>query len=112
MCHCNSCKQRSGGLASYAFIVTNGKDKVSITGDGHVNREDTNTTSGKPMQRSMCSTCGSPVRIIEGGAPETWCLQYGLFASEVDLPPPKLELFRSKACAWETSVGKDVRETQ
>ena len=62
------------------------------------------------MQRSMCSRCGSPVRIIEGTAPDMWCMQYGLFADEIDLPAPKLEMFRSKACGWQKEVGEDVRE--
>lgn len=108
MCHCASCKRRSGGIASYAFIIP--KEQVTISGDNHVNYEDKDTGSGKPMQRSMCSYCGSPVRIIEGSAPDTWCMQYGLFADEVDLPPPKLEMFRSKACAWVKAVGEDVKD--
>ncbi|KAL1588071.1 hypothetical protein WHR41_03166 [Cladosporium halotolerans] len=110
VCHCANCKRRSGGVASYAFMVP--KEHASITGDNHVNHSDPNTSSGKPMQRSMCSRCGSPVRIIEGHAPDVWCLQYGLFADEVELPRPKLELFRSKACGWVAEVGEDVKETQ
>jgi hypothetical protein len=88
------------------------KEHVSIDGDTHVNWSDPNTSSGKPMQRSICSECGSPVRIIEAHTPGTWCLQYGLFTDEVELPKPKLELFRSKACEWMGVVGEDVEETQ
>lgn len=110
MCHCSSCKRRSGGIASYAFIIP--KQHVTITGSTHTNYQDNDTGSGKPMERSMCSHCGSPVRIIEGHAPDMWCMQYGLFADEVDLPPPKLELFRNKACGWVKAVGQDVMETQ
>lgn len=110
MCHCASCKRRSGGIASYASLIP--KNQVTITGDTHSNYEDPDTGSRKPMQRSLCTYCGSPVRIIEGSAPDTWCMQYGLFADEVHLPPPRLELFRSKACAWVREVGKNVRQTQ
>ena len=110
VCHCSNCKRRSGGVASYAFMVP--KENVLIAGETHVDRSDPNTSSGKPMQRSMCSECGSPVRIIEGHAPDIWCLQYGLFADEVDFPKPKLELFRSKACEWIDIVGEDVKGTQ
>lgn len=88
------------------------KEHVLIAGDTYVDRSDPNTSSGKPMQRSMCTECGSPVRIIEGHAPDIWCLQYGLFADEVGLPKPKLKLFRSKACQWIGAVGEDVKETQ
>jgi len=58
----------------------------------------------------MCSECGSPVVVIEHSAPETRCLQYGLFAGEVELPKPKLEMFASRMCVWEKKVGEDVRE--
>lgn len=80
------------------------KENAFIAGDAHVDRSVHNTSSGKPMQKSMCAECGSPVRIIEGHAPDIWCLQYGLFADEIDLPKPKLELFRSKACGSMLSV--------
>ncbi|KAI7213359.1 hypothetical protein KC333_g6617 [Hortaea werneckii] len=111
ICHCASCKRRSGGIASFAFMVP--KQHVEITGpNSHVTYIDPHTGSGKPMERSMCSECGSPVRIIEGHAPDVWCLQYGLFADEVDLPPPKLELFRKKACAWMPPLGEVVKDEQ
>ena len=110
VCHCANCKRRSGGVASYAFMIP--KHHVSIASDCHVNRSDPNTSSGKPMQRSMCSECGSPVRIIEGHAPDIWCLQYGLFADEIELPKPKLELFRGKACSWINAVGDEMKQTQ
>jgi hypothetical protein len=109
MCHCTSCKRRSGGVASYAFMVPKEKVSISSPTSTHVTFVDPDTGSGKPMQRTMCSTCGSPVCIIEASAPDTRCLQYGLFADQ-ELPPPKLEMFRSKACAWVNSVGEDVKQ--
>ncbi|KAL1296919.1 hypothetical protein AAFC00_004530 [Neodothiora populina] len=108
MCHCANCKRRSGGVASYAFIVP--KQHVSMTGSSHTYYTDEDTGSGEAMQRSMCSHCGSPVCIIEAHAPDMRCLQYGLFADVVELPPPKLELFRSQACRWVTSVGQNVKQ--
>jgi len=111
MCHCTSCKRRSGGLASYAFLIPQQHVHITSDEDTHVEYADNDTGSGTPMQRSMCARCGSPVRIIEGSAPETWCMQYGLFAGEVELPPPKVEMFRSRACGWVRAVGEDVRET-
>lgn len=107
MCHCTACKRRSGGVASYAFIIP--KEHVDITGSSHTTYTDNDTGSGKPMQRTMCKECGSPVCIIEGHAPDMRCLQYGLFADQ-ELPPPKLEMFRSAACKWVNSVGQDVKE--
>ncbi|KAF2857435.1 hypothetical protein K470DRAFT_260809 [Piedraia hortae CBS 480.64] len=108
MCHCQNCKRRSGGLASYAFLIPKGD--VQIKGTTHTEYADHDTLSGKPLRRSMCSACGSPVRIIEASQPETWCMQYGLFADNA-LPKPKLELFAKDACAWENKVGETVMET-
>jgi len=107
MCHCTNCKRRSGGIASYAFVIP--KDVVSVTGSSHISYEDPNTGSGKPMTRTMCEKCGSPVIIIETSAPDMRCVQYGIFAGE-ELPPPKMEMFRSLACAWTNSVGEEIRE--
>lgn len=113
MCHCNSCKRRSGGIASYAFIVP--KNLVSITAsppDVYATYLDHDTGSGKPMTRTMCRECGSPVVIIEGSQPEVRCLQFGLFAGEVELPKPKLEMFRREACGWVGEVGEKVMQEQ
>lgn len=91
------------------------KDKCDITelAPGmHITYTDKSTTSGKPMQRTMCKNCGSPVCVIEAHAPDTRCLQFGLFAGEVELPKPKMELFRQAACVWEPIVGETVKDTQ
>ncbi|KAI7344872.1 hypothetical protein KC336_g22920, partial [Hortaea werneckii] len=49
ICHCASCKRRSGGIASFAFMIP--KQHVEITGPGHVTYIDADTGSGKPMER-------------------------------------------------------------
>lgn len=88
------------------------KGHVTITGSTHTSYMDPETKSGKPMERSMCSRCGSPIRIIEAMDPDTWCMQYGLFAGESDLPPPKLEMWRRRACDWAPKVGEKVLDEQ
>jgi len=109
MCHCRNCKRRSGGVASYAFAIP--KDQVTISGDSHTTFLDKNTESSKSMRRTMCSTCGSPVCIIEESSPDTRCIQYGIFADQ-ELPKPKLEVFRRDACRWISEVGEKILETQ
>lgn len=114
-CHCNSCKRRSGGIASYAFMVPKEKVTVKDPDSLHVEYIETNTTSGKPMVRTMCKRCGSPVIVIEDSAKDIRCLQYGLFAvgdSKVELPQPQLELFRKQACQWERILGEKVLDEQ
>ncbi|RYP51239.1 hypothetical protein DL768_003398 [Monosporascus sp. mg162] len=107
-CHCDSCKRRSGGVASYAFVVP--EQRVSFHGSAHKTFEDRDTGSGKPMRRTMCAECGSPVCVIEADSPDMRCLQYGLFAGQVELPRPALEMFASKRVPWINEVGEDVRE--
>ncbi|ROW00338.1 hypothetical protein VMCG_07329 [Cytospora schulzeri] len=123
-CHCTSCKRRSGGIGSYAFIVP--KQNVqfhpaptppsTIGPSGGVHRVfvDTDTSSGQPMQRTMCAECGSPVCIIEASDPDARCLQFGLFAEcdGVDLSEckPKLEMFACRRVKWMPEVGEDVKE--
>lgn len=85
-CHCTSCKRRSGGVASYAFVVPKQHAQFTPAFDGnqagvHKVFEDRDTGSGKPMQRTMCAECGSPVCIVEASDPDARCLQYGLFAA-------------------------------
>ncbi|CAD0106672.1 unnamed protein product [Aureobasidium uvarum] len=108
-CNCTNCKRRSGGIASYAFIVP--KDHVSITGSTHESYSDPDTGSGKPMTRTMCTECGSPVCIIEASSPDDRCLQYGLFAGEVELPKPEIEFFGRDRVVWVAEMGKNVKET-
>ncbi|KAG9679510.1 hypothetical protein KCU99_g1367, partial [Aureobasidium melanogenum] len=108
-CNCTNCKRRSGGIASYAFIVP--KQHVSISGSTHKSYSDPDTGSGKPMTRTMCTECGSPVCIIEAASPDDRCLQYGLFAGEVELPKPEIEFFGKDRVVWVPEMGKDVMET-
>lgn len=123
-CHCVSCKRRSGGVASYAFIVPkqnvrfqpepNPPNPIGPAGGSHKTFVDNKTGSGHPMQRTMCAECGSPVCIIEAADLEARCLQFGLFADSegVDLNEckPALEMFASRRVRWIPEVGDDVRE--
>ncbi|KAG6362493.1 hypothetical protein INS49_010725 [Diaporthe citri] len=96
-CHCVSRKRRSGGVASYAFVVPkqnvrfqpepNPPNPIGPAGGPHRIFVDNDTGSGHPMQRTMCAECGSPVCIIESADPDARCLQFGLFADSqgVDL---------------------------
>ncbi|KAG9692984.1 hypothetical protein KCU95_g6789, partial [Aureobasidium melanogenum] len=108
-CNCTNCKRRSGGIASYAFIVP--KQHVSISGSTHKSYSDPDTGSGKPMIRTLCTECGSPVCIIEAASPDDRCLQYGLFAGEIELPKPEIEFFGKDRVVWVPEMGKDVKET-
>ncbi|KAJ0120981.1 hypothetical protein J7T55_015720 [Diaporthe amygdali] len=123
-CHCVSCKRRSGGVASYAFVVpkqnvqfhpeANFPDSIAPAGGPHKVFVDNHTGSGHPMHRTMCAECGSPVCIIESADPDARCLQFGLFADSqgVDLNEckPVLEMFACRRVKWIPELGEDVRE--
>lgn len=123
-CHCVSCKRRSGGVASYAFVVPkqnvrfhpqpNPPNPIGPSGGPHKIYVDKDTGSGHPMQRTMCAECGSPVCIIESADPDARCLQFGLFADSegVDLSEckPALEMFASRRVEWIPELGDDVRD--
>ncbi|KKY32850.1 hypothetical protein UCDDA912_g07187 [Diaporthe ampelina] len=123
-CHCVSCKRRSGGVASYAFVVPkqnvqfrpepNPPNPIGPAGGPHRVFVDNNTGSGHPMHRTMCAECGSPVCIIESADPDARCLQFGLFADSdgVDLNQcrPALEMFACRRVSWIPLLGDDVRE--
>lgn len=87
---------------------------MSPAGGVHKVFVDNDTGSGKPMQRSMCAVCGSPVCIVEASSPDARCLQFGLFADSegVDLSEckPVLEMFASKRVKWMPEVGEEVKE--
>ena len=132
-CHCDNCKRRSGGVASYAFAVPqehvvfepppedegvdNGAAAAAAAAEGkegpnpHRTFVDRATDSGKLTRRTMCAECGSPVCIVEAHAPDIRCLQYGLFAGVIELPRPELEMFVAKRVAWVREVGNDIRDT-
>lgn len=63
------------------------------------------------MTRTMCSECGCPVCIIEAASPESRCLQYGLFAGEVELPKPEVEFFGRDRVVWVKEMGSGVKDT-
>lgn len=123
-CHCVSCKRRSGGVASYAFVVPkqnvrfqpepNPPNPIGPAGGPHKIFVDNDTGSGHPMQRTMCAECGSPVCIIESADPDARCLQFGLFADSqgVNLSEckPALEMFACRRVKWIPELGDDVRE--
>lgn len=111
-CNCTNCKRRSGGIASFAFIVPHQHVQINdTTGKAHKSYQDPDTGSGKAMTRTMCVECGSPVCIIEAASPEMRCLQYGLFAGEVELPKPGVEFFGRDRVVWIPEMGADVKET-
>ena len=49
--------------------------------------------------------------IIEAASPDSRCLQYGLFAGEVELPRPGVEFFGTERVGWVGEMGREVKDT-
>lgn len=60
---------------------------------------DTNTQSGKPLQRSFCGKCGSPVKIETEGNPGKGFLPAGLLQQDVEVVPER-EHWPERRVGW------------
>lgn len=64
-CFCKCCVRGGGSLCSLNAVIPAGKDGLTFTSDakeGDLNVYlDKETSSGKPMQRKFCGSCGSPL---------------------------------------------------
>lgn len=57
LCHCLNCRKVAGGL--YGTNLTIETDKVAIVGEDNLTKyDDPDTTSGTPVSRFFCKTCG------------------------------------------------------
>lgn len=60
-CHCTRCRRQSGATCSVNLVVA--PAAMRVVGDLAV-FEDRDTSSGSPVMREFCGTCGSPIRSI------------------------------------------------
>lgn len=57
LCHCANCRKVAGGLYGANLLIET--EKVEITGKENLTRfDDPDTSSGTPVQRYFCKTCG------------------------------------------------------
>lgn len=97
-CHCKNCRQGSGSTGSISLIVPN--STVTITGQPKI-YEDSNTASGKTLQRAFCSHCGSPIYTTSLNAPGFYVLKLGLFD---EIPKPSMETYCRSRVSWKKPV--------
>lgn len=65
-CHCVHCQKQSG--SSFSLVVVTTRDALELTGD--LATFEDRGTSGLPVWRRFCPTCGSPVLTDTPGARE------------------------------------------
>ena len=57
ICHCFNCRKTAGSLFGISLMIEN--EKVSISGEENLAEyKDYDTTSGNPVSRYFCKTCG------------------------------------------------------
>ena len=98
ICHCKNCCQSSGSLGSISAIIP--ESNVQIEGQPKV-YQDTNTDSGKAVQRFFCGNCGSPIYSTSPNMPGIRVVRLPLFDS---IPKPAMELFCKSMPSWSKPI--------
>ncbi|KAH7097408.1 Mss4-like protein [Auriculariales sp. MPI-PUGE-AT-0066] len=63
LCHCTTCQRMNTGMS---HNVVSQVDKLVVTSPQKTKvYVDTNTTTGKPMHRNFCPTCGSSLFVTQ-----------------------------------------------
>lgn len=95
-CHCRDC-QRATGTAYAPFAIFH-KAKVSLSGEPRYHK--LTGGSGQPIERGFCATCGNPVTVKLGVAPD----MIAFYAATLDDPgmfKPATDLFTGSAHHWD-----------
>ncbi|KIW15803.1 hypothetical protein PV08_05853 [Exophiala spinifera] len=82
-----------------ANILKISKEVVKITGEDSIKIYlDSNTLSGRTIERHFCRNCGSPIQKITPKFPDMTDVQMGLFDR---IPKPEFEVFTDRKQTWE-----------
>jgi hypothetical protein len=95
-CHCTRCRRQSGSVYSVNLVVM--ASAVTVAGP-LATYEDTQTSSGVPVSRQFCGTCGSPIRSIIGANPDIVAIKAGT-ADEPDALAPEMHIWTQSKIAW------------
>ena len=98
ICHCKNCCQSSGSLGSINAIIP--ESSVQIEGQPKM-YEDSNTNSGKTIQRFFCGNCGSPIYSTSPNMPGVQIIRLPLFD---DIPKPLMELYCKSIPSWNKPI--------
>ena len=95
-CHCTRCRRQSGGAYSVNLLVS----PAGMTIEGELSVfEDTDTTSGSPVLREFCGTCGSPIRSVLGANPSMVAVKVGTL-DDPEPFAPGLHVFTRSKIGW------------
>ena len=102
VCHCLSCKQRSGSAFSWnatypdSAVQTDGA-AACFTHEGE---------SGETNRRYFCPDCGTTVFYRIGMRPGMVSIPAGMFA-DPNFPPPTVEVYGERRCPWLAPVASE-----
>ena len=104
-CHCRDCQRATG--SAYAAFAIFPKAAVSLKGEPCWYR--VIGSSGKPIERGFCPTCGNPVTVKLDVAPDI----IGFHAASLDDPAryrPAMDLFTASAHPWDLMQADTVKK--
>ena len=95
-CHCTSCRRQSGSAFSVNLIIRT--EDMAVEGT-MASWEDRDTSSGAPLSREFCGTCGSPIRSVPSVSPQFLAVKAGTLV-EPDRFAPSMHIWTSSALPW------------
>lgn len=95
VCHCKHCQKQSG--TSFSVVVGVPSADLSITGALKTFQD--RGESGKPVRRSFCPDCGSPITSVLDAVPGVSFIKAGTFDDATWLNPT-MEVWCRSAQPW------------
>ena len=102
-CYCEDCRKTSG--TGHVAVLAVGEDGVEVKGT--LSKFAKTGSSGQPITRHFCPTCGSQVYVIAAAMPSTVMVR----ASTLDDPSAfesQMSIFVSRAPAWDRPPAGSV----
>ena len=101
-CHCTNCRKQSG--TAYSVIIGVSSDSLAISGDSLRTFNDVGS-SGQPVERKFCSTCGSPL-FSRGTKEDILYIKAGSL-DDSDWVKPNVEIWCDSQVSW-SNLKKDM----
>ncbi|MGJ3628407.1 GFA family protein [Sphingomonas sp. MMS24-JH45] len=95
-CHCTRCRRQSGSSNWVNLVVP--LETMTVAGDLTL-YEDRDTTSGSPVYREFCGTCGSPIRSRLAANPAITAVKAGTLDAP-DGYAPTVHVFTCSKLDW------------
>jgi len=102
-CHCTHCRKQSG--TAYSVIIGVTSDSLAISGDSLRTFKDVGS-SGQPVERNFCSTCGSPLYSRVRATEDILYIKAGSL-DDSDWVTPNVEIWCDSQVGWST-LKKDM----